>query len=467
MTETASDRIASSIRLSFEYCLVFLVFVRFIPTISMISQAVAIELYRERMERTAIIRLPRDGMLYRRSDIIAAVESRVNRNNIAAFGQLENNLRWEVVFTDTASKNNFMGVGMCEVKGQPASVENLRRATRQLRMQRVPMCVPNEFLSYLLRKEGVKVVGVMSYEVDREFGLKSNTRVATISADDWDAVPDVLPWAFQDLRGTALVFLQGRPPRCYRCAERGHKFYDCPYPYCRRCRESGHVESEACGRLTYAQTTSGRRPAVTTVEDEELVRMQDEAEDETQETTVTVADHQQQKPDWFDLTGIEQTNSVTNPDQPSTDQRPETTTGGETATAATASVTAIVTDSEMATDNDVDGDDESCATVDADGYVRPRAHVRRQRRTKKRTAQPASSSDTAPKKKSVTKSASSASGSETETTRHRRSNSTQLTTTELDPTSGRVHTRSRIPTGGRHHSTLAAADVNVNVEQQQ
>ena len=34
---------------------------------------------------------------------------------------------------------------------------------------------------HLLRKEGVKVVGMMSYEVDKEFGLKSNTRVATIS----------------------------------------------------------------------------------------------------------------------------------------------------------------------------------------------------------------------------------------------------------------------------------------------
>ena len=99
------------------------------------------------------------------------------RNNIAAFGQLENNLRWEVVFTDTASKIKFMGTrGMCEVKGQPATVDSLRQL--HLRMQRGPMCVPNEFLSYLLRKEDVKVVGTMSYEVDKEFGLTSNTRVA-------------------------------------------------------------------------------------------------------------------------------------------------------------------------------------------------------------------------------------------------------------------------------------------------
>jgi len=139
------------------------------------------------MERTAVIRLPRDGMFYRRSDITAAVESRVNINNIAAFiltiimrfgYSISESIQgeWIVVifivagfiyliatiisplsvnwkttcvgrlffFTDTASKIKFVGArGMCEVKDQPASVESLRRATRQLCMQRVPMCVPN------------------------------------------------------------------------------------------------------------------------------------------------------------------------------------------------------------------------------------------------------------------------------------------------------------------------------------
>jgi len=107
------------------------------------------------------------------------------------------------------------------------------------------MCVPNGFISGLLTKHRVKVTRI-DYEKNLENGLTSNVRIATVEASDWDLVPDTLPRSFDGLKGTALIFLQSRSPRCHRCQELGHKFFECDRPYCRRCRTVGHEESEAC-----------------------------------------------------------------------------------------------------------------------------------------------------------------------------------------------------------------------------
>ena len=70
-------------------------------------------------------------------------------------------------FTDTASKIKFVGArGMCEVKDQPASVEFTSGDTSAMYAARADVRTK---LSYLLRKEGVKVVRTMLYEVDKEF----------------------------------------------------------------------------------------------------------------------------------------------------------------------------------------------------------------------------------------------------------------------------------------------------------
>jgi len=65
--------------------------------------------------------------------------------------------------------------------------------------------------------------------------------------------------AFDSLKGVALLFLQGRPPKCHRCNERGHKFFECVRPYCRRCHRVGHQESDEC-RRSYAQTAAVEEP---------------------------------------------------------------------------------------------------------------------------------------------------------------------------------------------------------------
>jgi len=160
---------------------------------------------------------------------------------MSAIGQLENNLKWEIVFNFVDNKESFLEHAQHFVKGRQVSVESLRRGPRRLRILRVPMCVPNGYISSIVAKHHVKVKRIdYNYERNREGGLSSNVRIATVEASNWDLVPDTLPWSFDSLKGSALIFLQGRPPRCYRCQEQGHKFFKCDRLYCRRCRRLGH-----------------------------------------------------------------------------------------------------------------------------------------------------------------------------------------------------------------------------------
>jgi len=71
----------------------------------MLSKEQALSLFRERRDRTAVIRLPREGGLYRRQEVISAITDIVTRGSFISVGQLENNLRWEVVFSCHEEKN--------------------------------------------------------------------------------------------------------------------------------------------------------------------------------------------------------------------------------------------------------------------------------------------------------------------------------------------------------------------------
>jgi len=94
------------------------------------------------------------------------------------------------------------------------------------------MCIPNEVIADALQRYSVKTLSI-SYERNPVDGIATNTRVMMIDANDWDAIPDTLVWSFDGFRGTSLLFLAGRPPRCHRCQQRGHKVADCMTPYCR------------------------------------------------------------------------------------------------------------------------------------------------------------------------------------------------------------------------------------------
>ena len=143
-------------------------------------------------------------------------------------GQLENNHQWEVVFTDVSYKEAFLGRRV--VRGQEATVGDLQRKPRLLRIQRIPLCVPNEYIEGVLRRCGLSVSRV-EYQKNKTDNLISNTRCVLVDSDKWDCVPDYLSWAFDSLKGVALQFLQSRPPKCHRCNERGYKFFERVRPY--------------------------------------------------------------------------------------------------------------------------------------------------------------------------------------------------------------------------------------------
>ena len=102
------------------------------------------EKYRELKDGTVVINIQKEGGQYRRQDVISAVEATVGRGKIMGLGQLESNLRWEVVFKDTVSKQTFMN-SQIRVKGVEATTENMQRKPRLFRIQRIPWDVCSKY----------------------------------------------------------------------------------------------------------------------------------------------------------------------------------------------------------------------------------------------------------------------------------------------------------------------------------
>ena len=121
---------------------------------------------------------------------------------------MENNLRWEVVLNDKIAKQRILVSPKLPIGDYEATLEPLFHTTRRLRITRVPMCIPNEYLKSLLVQRKVKVFS-MELEVNREDGLMSNTRTAIVSTDEWGNVPDRLSWELGGLRGPLSCTYKG------------------------------------------------------------------------------------------------------------------------------------------------------------------------------------------------------------------------------------------------------------------
>ena len=83
------------------------------------------DLFRDRSERTVVMRLPRGGNLYRRKDVLAGVKRAIRSDKIDALGQLENNMRWEVVLSDGATKQRLLSSPKLPVGDYEATLEPL------------------------------------------------------------------------------------------------------------------------------------------------------------------------------------------------------------------------------------------------------------------------------------------------------------------------------------------------------
>jgi len=82
----------------------------------------AIELYKRQRDRTAVVYLPREGGIYRRSDIIGLVDGTVGKHAILEISQLENNLKREIVFNIVDNKESFLEHAQHLVKGRQVPV---------------------------------------------------------------------------------------------------------------------------------------------------------------------------------------------------------------------------------------------------------------------------------------------------------------------------------------------------------
>lgn len=212
-------------------------------------------------DRTVVMRMPPppEGEYYKRADVVEIVTGTVGRNGINAIGQLESVGSWEVVFNSQSLKCRFLeAMRGVKVDGKEVTTYPLKSSIRWVRITRIPYCVPHELLTAEIQKYGGKVIH-HGFEVDPNDELMSNVRSYKVEAEDADSLPDRIEWRFEGLRGTGLVFVRGRKPRCDACGSRGHLARDCSVPYCRRCRQSGHFQTDYCGLKSYSSATTGTR----------------------------------------------------------------------------------------------------------------------------------------------------------------------------------------------------------------
>jgi len=316
--------------------------------------------------------------------------------------------------------------------------------------------VPNEFIAAELKKVGV-VVKNLVYEVDKSDGLMSNVRVCTFECRDVEEVPDTMQWRFDGLTGHALLFVRGRRPRCHRCGDRSHKFATC----------TATASYASVMRAENMEDDDGDKEGMQTVEAAGSVDVSPPAGP----TVMAVKQTSESGPESSHNAAMESTLAVSTETAAETDPAADTETGSSSSSAAvraatgrtvdppehdkaaTSAATASVTTqpSEASSSDTSDGDDEMSdldggtstleaggPAVDADGFRKPTDHVRRQRRSKKRTALLNSDTNDRPKKSKARQSAS-----DTDTP-------SQLPVTEddLDPTRRR-NSRSKIPTSRR------------------
>jgi hypothetical protein len=210
-------------------------------------------------DRTVVMRMPPppEGEYYKRANVVEFVTNTVGRSGVSAIGQLESVGSWEVVFHSTSLKCRFLeAMRGAKVDGKEVHTYPLKSSLRWVRITRIPYCVPHEVLVAEIYKFGGKVVH-HEFEVDPNDDLMTNVRSYKVEVEDDDSLPDRIEWRFEGLRGTGLLFVRGRKPRCDACGSREHFSKDCSTPYCRRCRQSGHFQSDSCGRRSYASVMVG------------------------------------------------------------------------------------------------------------------------------------------------------------------------------------------------------------------
>lgn len=381
----------------------------------------AMLLYGERRRRTALVYLDRDGGTYKRSDVLSMLEITVSLSMVEAIGQLQNNWTWEILFRNEATKDLVIAQDEVLVKQHRAVVADFHRQTRKLRVVRVPTCVPNEFLAAKLKEVGATVKHI-AHEINVADGLMSNVRIATIECKSVDTVPDTLRWSFDGLTGVALLFIRGRPPRCHRCGARDHKVAECIRQRTYASTMRGDMDDDGEG---YDNDDD---------DNEEQDRRRAPASQPTAESAANFQDHQ----------STEQPTEMAAADGASDG-------AGVTSESPEAMTAAATTDERMESEQSgSDGDGESSAAeseASTAEFKQPRAHQRRRKRANKRNVERGSTASDTNGQSKKAKVPESASDSEMQSTG--RAERAPPTTDELDPTTGRRNSRTRIPTSRR------------------
>ena len=185
--------------------------------------------------------------------------------NLEGMGPMGSNKVWHIVPWFLNDAITLANSGRFKLSnGTVGYLRMLRNPTLRMRVHWVPLHVHNScVLGWLERDLGIRVKAIDFAYHPKYNTLKTTTRLITYSNEKRVAIPDFAQASLGAVSQRVLISINGRPPLCLRCGQRGHVRATCKAAKCTNCHQFGHL-AEACQQVesqkTWAQKAAGPVP---------------------------------------------------------------------------------------------------------------------------------------------------------------------------------------------------------------
>lgn len=200
-------------------------------------------------EYTLTMVLPREGVPYNRSDVLAALnESGLRSNEVFALGTMETNNKWMITVKYKESVAKLMGATPLVNGIHIGRVYGKSRGFVKIRIHWLPVYIPMTATVLYLSKYGL--VKSCDYDIS---GIKSGEKLYTtvrnfiVELTPGKELPSLDNLKYGNESYRMLVTVPGRGPVCFKCNMIGHVKSQCTTVICRHCKAVNVHMSEDCG----------------------------------------------------------------------------------------------------------------------------------------------------------------------------------------------------------------------------
>ena len=209
------------------------------------AQANALDIYKDRKNRTVNIYIERGTVPVDRYDFAAYVDHTVGASNLVAFGPTADRGIYQLTFKTENHVKQFCSYGDFFIKERACKIESSFEKEHKIKIHWLPYYIPDQvIISELEKIPGLKVIHGWQEHSAKE-GLKhvlTNVRVYSVRISSLEYIPQFVYWSYQKEKGKVLVVVPDKPPLCLRCHCSGHYRRECTTAYCIACKNFGHSQ---------------------------------------------------------------------------------------------------------------------------------------------------------------------------------------------------------------------------------